>query len=856
MRRLATLGVVIVAAALTAAGQLTITTNPALPTAIIGQPYSLVGLQATGAPGPLTWSFSDGGPLNFLVNQFGTFCYGPTSCSTNVVQTPPGVYNFGIQVTSQSTDQSGFQEFTLVVENPLQILTKFLANAIANQTYSTSLQGSGGTDKFTWSILTGPLPPGISLTDSANGVLSGTAPGVNATYPILVQLLDQVTQETATQGLSIAIVNGVAIITPSLPNATINQPYAFQLLGTPQINVVWSVTQGSQLPPGFSLSPDGVLTGTGVTLGAFSFQIQLVNAQFPTQAAVRTFSFQVALGPLSIAQGALPPATLNVPYSVTLHASGGIPPYTWSLGIGVPQGISIDPNTGIISGTPTQAGSFPLAVTLQDSSKVSVTQNYTLVVGNTLAITNTTLPNGSPNVAYSVTLTAAAGQPPYTWSITTGSLPPGLSLNPANGQISGTTTALGSYPITAKVTDAAGGTATKNLTILISQQLTITTTSLPGASLNQPYNQTLTSAGGVPPITWSIISGNLPMNLSLNPLTGAITGTPTVLQPSAFTVQAFDSSGQTASKAFALTVASLVTISASSFTTTLGVAVSQTATASGGIPPYAFTGNLPGGLQIGTTGVISGTPTTTGAFNVTLQATDAEGRTATASITITVSSPPVTIVVPTTGTGSGQQPGIGVSISAPATGDINGTLTLAFVSSVGGDDQTVRFAPSGSRSVTFRIPQGSTTAPNATVITGTVAGTITLTASVPGNPDVVNTIVIAPAVPVISSVALQQVTGGLNVVVTGYSNTREVSTGSFTFTVSSGNKLSQATITVPLTSAYATWFGNTSSNATGGQFTLTVPFSVTQGSAMAVTEVSVTLTNVQGASAAVSSPPQ
>ena len=139
-----------------------------------------------------------------------------------------------------------------------------------------------------------------------------------------------------------------------------------------------------------------------------------------------------------------------------------------------------------------------------------------------------------------------------------------------------------------------------------------------------------------------------------------------------------------------------------------------------------------------------------------------------------------------------------------------------------------------------------TTVSNGTpaIITGTVAGTITLTASMSAggqditpSPAPTKTIVIDSAVPVITSVALQQVTGGLNVVVTGYSNTREVSSGSFTFTVSSGNTLSQATLTVPLTSAFATWFNNTASNATGGQFKLTVPFSVTQGSATAITKV-------------------
>jgi hypothetical protein len=107
---------------------------------------------------------------------------------------------------------------------------------------------------------------------------------------------------------------------------------------------------------------------------------------------------------------------------------------------------------------------------------------------------------------------------------------------------------------------------------------------------------------------------------------------------------------------------------------------------------------------------------------------------------------------------------------------------------------------------------------------------------------------------VITSVALQQVTGGINVIVTGYSNTREVSTGLFHFTVSSGNTLSQADITVQLASAYTTWFNNALANATGGQFKLTMPFTVAQGSGTAVTSVQVTLNNNQGASIPVKSP--
>ena len=867
MKRLATLGFVIAAGALVASGQLTITTT-SVPPALKNQPYPGVTLQVSGDPGPIVWSFPDGGPPGFTVvstpigqpGTNGTFCYGSgSSCSGLTVQTLVGQYTFTIQAASLSTNQTATQSFNLVVEFPLQIVTTTLPNANANQAYSAPLVGFGGTGQYVWSILNGTLPPGIGL-DGSTGALAGTAPGGSGVYLFTIQLLDQVTQEKVTQPLGITVVNGVAILTTSLPNATLNQPYQFPLSGTGQ-NLVWSIPKGSQFPPGFNLSSSGVITGVGTSLGAVNLPVQLANGQAPTAAVSRLFTLMVTLGPLGINELTLPSATQNVPYSTTLTPSGGIPPYTWSLGVGSPQGLSIGSASGIISGTLTTSGSFPVLVALRDTTGAVVAQNYTLNVGNAVTITTTSLPSGPPNVAYSATLAATGGSVPYHWSVLAGILPTGLTLISASGQIIGTPTAQGAFQFTVQVTDFLGGTATKALSITIGTVPPLTiTTALPGASLNQPYSGSLTATGGTQPVTWTLTSGNLPTGLTLNPSTGAITGTPTVLGPASFTVQALDSARQTASKAFTLTVAPPVTMSAADFTTSVGAAVSQTATASGGVPPYTFsvspvsTGSLPGGLQIGaSTGVISGTPTATGVSTVTLQATDAEGRIGTASITITVNSLPLTIVIPAS-PGSGQQPGIGVSIPAPATGDISGTLSLAFASSVGGDDKMVRFAPSGSLSIPFTITKGNTTAPNATVITGTVAGTITLTASVPGSPDVIKTIVIAPAVPVISSVTLQQVTGGLNVVVSGYSNTREVSSGSFTFTVSSGNTLSQATITVPLTSAYATWFNNTSSNATGGQFKLTVPFSVTQGSATAVTKVAVTLTNTQGASAAVSSP--
>ena len=310
-----------------------------------------------------------------------------------------------------------------------------------------------------------------------------------------------------------------------------------------------------------------------------------------------------------------------------------------------------------------------------------------------------------------------------------------------------------------------------------------------------------------------------------------------------------------------------ITITSGDFNGTFLSAFSQTLAATGGTPPYTWSvtaGGLPAGLQLNSaTGVISGTPSSpSGITRVLFTATDARGQSGSKTIAITINLPPAPVT--SISLGSTTQPTVGLSTGTSYPVDITGVLTLTFASSVGGTGEESRFAPSGSRTLSFTVPANTTQATfqtaNAAIITGTVAGTITLTASMSAtgqnitpSPAPTRTITVDAAVPVITSVTLQQATGGINVVVQGYSNTREVSSGSFTFSVSSGNTLSQATLTVPLTSAYTTWFNNSASNATGGQFRLTVPFSVT-GSATAVTKVSVTLTNSKGASIPASSP--
>lgn len=229
-------------------------------------------------------------------------------------------------------------------------------------------------------------------------------------------------------------------------------------------------------------------------------------------------------------------------------------------------------------------------------------------------------------------------------------------------------------------------------------------------------------------------------------------------------------------------------------------------------------------------------------------------------MTVSNASPPaVTLTVGGAARGYSQQLPVTIAIATAYPTTISGTATLKFtpdasITTAGVDDAMIQFS-AGGRTASFTIPAGSTST-SVTVLTGTTAGTIAVTVDLkdPSGVDLGSTttnIVNAPGVPFISKVTFAQTPGGITVTVTGFSSSREMVSGLFHFAPATNVSFASSDLTVPLASAFSTWYSNTAqSNPFGTQFTLTAPFSLSTQST-AVVSVTVTLTNSKGSSNAV-----
>jgi len=602
-----------------------------LPSGTVGASYPQQTLSATGGTPPYTWSISAGLlPSGLTLAANGTLTGTPTTAGTS---------NITVKVVD-SANQSAFQALQIVINPapaPPAITSDSLPRGIVGVAFSFTLAASGGQGLYTWSLVTGALPGGVTL-DGTTGQIRGT-PTAAGTFTFTVRVTDG-RGGTGDKALTIVVSPAISISACPAANGQTGINYSSNLVGsggTPPYT--WSAT--GQVPPGLALnSSTGTLSGTPIVPGTFVLTLQIADTA--NQNATRSCTVAIA-SPLGITTQTLPDATTRAVYNQTVAVTGGTQPYQWATSGGsLPPGLVLDSRSGNIAGTPTQPGGFTFTITVTDSAGGQAQRAYTINVSAGLTIPACPFPTASVGQSYTSTLAVIGGQSPYTWSLTTGSLPAGLALGAQSGTVAGSPTAAGSSSFTIQAAEAGGGTTSRACSIAVAPQLTITSTSVSDGSIGSPYTESIAATGGTPPYTWTVSGGALPPGLTLNAATGAISGLPSQAGSTSFTIHVVDAAGVATEKNFTLQIGSGFAITACPApSATAGQPYSSAATLAGGDPSVTWSivgGALPSGITLaGTTGTITGTPTQLGSSDFSIKATNASAS-STRACTITVSA--------------------------------------------------------------------------------------------------------------------------------------------------------------------------------------------------------------------------
>jgi hypothetical protein len=824
---------------------LTFVTAPVLPNATVGTPYSTALQTAGGIP-----------PVSGAPGQTPPLPPGLTLNLTNltITGTPlsPGTYSFPV-AARDSQGNTATRTFSITVLPVFRIITPLLPGGILGQIYNAFIQTEGGTPPILFQ-LTGTLPPGLSF-DPANGQFFGI-PTALGQYQLSVTATSG-NRTTSPAVYTVSVVAPALDFTPeALPNGSVGVPYQAQFSpvgGTGSYR--FGLAPGSSMPGGLSLSASGLVSGTPSAEGTFRFVVELSSGDNSVQKLVRIV---IDPAPIAVTPETLPEGTRGTAYQATFGATGGTGPYTFRVSSGqLPAGLSLTP-AGSLAGTPSAAGTSRFTIQATDSRQRNGSRDYEIVVREALRITTESLPSGAQGEAYSGLIEATGGAAPYTFTLAGGALPPGVGLA-SDGRLSGTPTQSGRFTASVQASDRGNRTARRDFVIDIIGALRLLPDSLPGGSVGRAYSATLSAEGGQAPYTFAV-SGALPAGITF--ANGAFSGTPSQSGQFSITGQVTDAARRVVNRQYTITIAAPppLRVSGSPGPGTVGAAYQAQFSAEGGVPPYTFSASgLPPGLTISPEGLLSGTPSAGGTYGLTVTATGAFNTQGAGNFSITISlpaTPPATVSVSNPNAGAGQQTPVALTLSSPYPVPITGFLELTFAPVRGGDDPAIQFS-NGGRRINFAIPAGQTAAvftpPQAAVQTGTVAGTITILATMQaGGSDITPTprpssqIRIPGGPPVITRVEVSRTATGSDLIVFGYATTREMTQGLLRLTPRSGVTLSQSEFTIALTSVFATWYASEQSVQFGSQFRLVIP--LTGVNTESVESLTIQLSNPAGSS--------
>lgn len=420
----------------------------ALPSGPIGSAYQAT-LEAVGGTGSgRVWSIDQGAlPAGLSLSAAGEITGIPTAV---------GISTFTVRVTDPS--QFINRELSITVSPvglSVAVVTLALPTGESGVNYDTTIVAVGGTEmNYTWSIVQGELPPGISVESMGTPAtrISGV-PTVAGTYTFTVRVADSVGQ-SGERELSLNILPGfipVHIVTSTVPAGAVAQPYFGTITAADGTGMGYGWIAAGALPPGLAIDSSGTpstqITGTPLVSGTYTATITVFDSNNDVASQVFTFEIGPPLIALAFSTVALPNAGISVAYSETITARDGSAfGYLWSIEEGsLPPGLTLQaagtPST-TLSGVPTASGLFEFTVRVEDSDGGVALQAFSLTVGNALVIVTASLPPAFVNQPYLADLVASGGSGSgYVWSVTQGQLPAGLTLagtGTPNTSISGT----------------------------------------------------------------------------------------------------------------------------------------------------------------------------------------------------------------------------------------------------------------------------------------------------------------------------------------------------------------------------------------------------------------------------------
>jgi large repetitive protein len=352
----------------------------------------------------------------------------------------------------------------------------FMPTGTVGQPYTKTFGGAGGCGPalpYQYTVISGALPPGLSL--SFSGTISGT-PTAAGSFSFYVNLSDQNPPSAdwcrpaeAQREFTIVVDGAAAPVVPLSINqpaltpklTTLGSSYSVQLSASGGGTQTWALSGGS-LPSGLQLSSSGLISGAPTATGDFTFTVRVTDG---SRSATQTYSLSV-VQPLKIAPVSVPAGEVAVPFALSPSAAGGRAGYTWSAA-NLPVGVSLDAATGRVSGTPSTPGSFPVKLTVTDSVGLTDTVDVTLTFAPKLSIVTRTPRAAKLGRALALRLTATGGVEPRTWKIVRGSLPKGVRFSARTGAFSGTPRHAGKAKLVVQVSDKLGGTARLALTLTV-----------------------------------------------------------------------------------------------------------------------------------------------------------------------------------------------------------------------------------------------------------------------------------------------------------------------------------------------------------------------------------------------------